>query len=160
MQLWLVVVVSLLFATDPVCAVVAQGRQRSTVQHQRRQQQEQRQQLLQQQQNRDSHSRNRQPNSQVVSAGSIVNARWQGDDQWYRGEIVLVHADGSVDIQFDDGDFESHVRANRMSMPDPAIQASLVVFDRNGLKLRKGIRVRAPWQGGHKMYPGKLILKH
>ena len=43
--------------------------------------------------------------------GTVVEARFAGRSHWYPGVIHRVHADSRLDIQYDDGDFETGVKA-------------------------------------------------
>ena len=48
-------------------------------------------------------------------AGALVEARFCGMDEWYPGRVVRVAEDGAVDIEYEDGDYETalppgHVR--------------------------------------------------
>ena len=45
----------------------------------------------------------------------MVEARFCGMDEWYPGRVVRVAEDGAVDIEYEDGDYETalppgHVR--------------------------------------------------
>ena len=66
---------------------------------------------------------------------------------------MSIHADGAVDIQFDDGDFEQQITNDRLSATHLAPPV-YIAFDSDGFKLRRGVRVKAPWQSGSKFYPG------
>ena len=39
--------------------------------------------------------------------GSMVRARWKGGSQYFTGYVHNVDLDGTVSVQYDDGDFES-----------------------------------------------------
>jgi len=41
--------------------------------------------------------------------GAAVEARFGGGADYYGGVVVRAHGDGSVDLQYDDGDHEDHV---------------------------------------------------
>ena len=41
--------------------------------------------------------------------GARVEGRFGGGDDYYGGVVVLAHADGSVDVAYDDGDKEERV---------------------------------------------------
>jgi SEL1 protein len=45
-------------------------------------------------------------NGKVLQVGTIVRAQWRRGETWYTGHVDLVNPDGTVDIQFDDGDYE------------------------------------------------------
>jgi len=99
------------------------------------------------------------PEGVVVGVGSIVNARWKGQEQFFTGEIVRVHADATVDIQYDDGDFEAHVHASLLS-PVQVDGPLYYILDSAGYKVRRGVRVLARWKEGSKLYPGTVIEVH
>ena len=42
--------------------------------------------------------------------GTIVRAQWRQGETWYTGHVDLVNPDGTVDIQYDDGDYEWFVQ--------------------------------------------------
>jgi hypothetical protein len=44
-----------------------------------------------------------------VKVGTLVDARFQGGDEWFPGEIMEVSHDGSYTVRFDDGDLEDGV---------------------------------------------------
>ncbi|KDO29928.1 hypothetical protein SPRG_19856 [Saprolegnia parasitica CBS 223.65] len=43
--------------------------------------------------------------------GDVVDARFGGKGKYFRGKITLVHGDGSLDVEYDDGDRETRVEA-------------------------------------------------
>ena len=45
-------------------------------------------------------------NQEQIAEGSRVVALWKGGEKWYSGHIDYVNEDGTVDIQYDDGDYE------------------------------------------------------
>ena len=55
----------------------------------------------------DNHNNNdrgdfQQQQGIVVGVGSVINARWSGQERYYTGEIMVVNPeDGTVDIQYD-----------------------------------------------------------
>ena len=46
---------------------------------------------------------------QVLKKGYYVQARWRGKRKYYSGWVHNVNADGTLDVQYDDGDFEHNV---------------------------------------------------
>ena len=46
------------------------------------------------------------------TVGARVQALFEGGDEWFRGEIVQVHDEGTYDIAYDDGDEEEEVSAD------------------------------------------------
>ena len=49
-------------------------------------------------------------NHKILQEGARVTAMWKGGSNWYVGHIDYVNEDGTVDIQYDDGDYEWYVR--------------------------------------------------
>lgn len=45
----------------------------------------------------------------ALAVGMRVEGRFLGLGIWYRGTVAKAHADGTVSLQYDDGDFESNV---------------------------------------------------
>ena len=43
--------------------------------------------------------------------GSMVRARWKGGSQYFTGYVHNVDLDGTVSVQYDDGDFETGVQS-------------------------------------------------
>ena len=50
-----------------------------------------------------------------LTEGSVVTARWRGGSTAFPGYVRTVHPDGTMDVQYDDGDFEPKVRRERVS---------------------------------------------
>ena len=46
--------------------------------------------------------------------GARVQARLRANTSWYAGVVTKVHADGSCDVKYDDGDFEAGVQPKRV----------------------------------------------
>ena len=46
-----------------------------------------------------------------IREGSMVRARWKGGSHYFTGYVDNVNLDGTVSVQYDDGDFEIGVRA-------------------------------------------------
>jgi len=46
------------------------------------------------------------------TVGARVQALFEGGDEWFRGEIVRVHDEGTYDIAYDDGDEEEEISAD------------------------------------------------
>ena len=45
----------------------------------------------------------------ALAIGALVEARFDGADEWYPGAVTAAHADGTFDIAYDDGDDETAV---------------------------------------------------
>eukprot|EP00947_MAST-08B_sp_MAST-8B-sp1_P004905 g4905.t1 len=46
-----------------------------------------------------------------LEKGDPLYARWRGGDLYYDGRMEMAHLDGTFDILYNDGDFESKVQA-------------------------------------------------
>ena len=53
-----------------------------------------------------------------LSLGQKIVANWKGYGKEYPGKIALVNDDGSYDIDYDDGDKEKNVGADRIRVPE------------------------------------------
>ena len=84
--------------------------------------------------------------------GSIPSRR--GRSKKYPGKISRVHADGSFDVAYDDGESESRVEARLITPLDGGGSDS----DRRsgGDRLREGDKIEADYRGRGKFYPGKI----
>ena len=51
-----------------------------------------------------------------ISSGARVEAQLEQNGEYFKGTILLVMADGSIDVQFDDGDFEMGINMNQYEM--------------------------------------------
>ena len=52
----------------------------------------------------------RSPARARIEVGSKVEGNYRGKGKWYPGKVKQVRSDGSVDIDYDDGEFESRVK--------------------------------------------------
>ncbi|EQC36058.1 hypothetical protein, variant 2 [Saprolegnia diclina VS20] len=50
--------------------------------------------------------------AQALTMGDLVEARFGGKDKYFKGKIAHVHSDGSLDVEYDDGDRETRVAAS------------------------------------------------
>jgi len=50
----------------------------------------------------------------VYAVGDRIMARFGGGDDWFNGRVAKVNNDGTYDIDYDDGDEETHVAADLM----------------------------------------------
>ena len=83
--------------------------------------------------------------------GSIPSRR--GRSKKYPGKISRVHADGTFDVSYDDGESETRVEARLIT----ALGGGGSDSDRGSSdKLREGDAVEARYRGREKYYPGKI----
>lgn len=75
--------------------------------------------------------------------GEKVDALWKGSS-YYRGTIALVNADGTYNINYDDGDKETNVKEMNIK---PIVAAT-------GVTYKVGDAVEAKWKGGAAYYKG------
>ncbi|ETV98042.1 hypothetical protein H310_09336 [Aphanomyces invadans] len=89
---------------------------------------------------------------EAVARGQAVEARFGGNDKFYPGTIARVHGDGSVDIEYADGDRETRVpsRYVRVSASKAKTQPSFEAGD----------AVEARFGGQDKYFPGKIARVH
>ena len=51
-----------------------------------------------------------------VVVGTVLRAKWRKGETWYTGHVDLVNLDGTVDIQYDDGDYEWFVKPENLQV--------------------------------------------
>mmetsp|Transcript_16308 Transcript_16308/g.37734 ORF Transcript_16308/g.37734 Transcript_16308/m.37734 type:complete len:1075 (-) Transcript_16308:287-3511(-) len=51
-----------------------------------------------------------------ISSGARVEAQLHPDEEYYKGTILLIMADGSIDVQFDDGDIELSIHMDHYEL--------------------------------------------
>jgi len=84
--------------------------------------------------------------------GTKVRVNFRGKGQWYPGCISRVHADGTFNTSFDDGEKETFVaRSNIQLPPDPAFV---------NCSLKEGYRVEANFADAGKLYPAHVDTVH
>ena len=49
-------------------------------------------------------------NHKLLHEGARITAMWKGGESWYGGHVDFVNEDGTIHIQYDDGDYEWYVR--------------------------------------------------
>lgn len=81
-----------------------------------------------------------------------VRANFRGKGQWYPGCISRVHADGTFNISFDDGEKETFVARSCIQLPpDPEFV---------NCSLKEGYQVEANFADAGKWYPAHVDLVH
>ncbi|KAH8059996.1 cytidine deaminase [Aureococcus anophagefferens] len=86
-------------------------------------------------------------------AGDRVRAQYRGRSKFYPGKVGKVHADGTLDVDYDDGEREARV--------DPALVEKRDDDSDDGRRprgrgLREGAKVEARYRGRSKYYKGKI----
>ena len=89
-----------------------------------------------------------------MRVGTRVEAKYRGRSKKYPGKISRVHADGSFDVAYDDGESETRVEARLITPLDGGGSNS----DRQsgGDRLREGDKIEADYRGRGKFYSGKI----
>ncbi|KDO21598.1 hypothetical protein SPRG_22324 [Saprolegnia parasitica CBS 223.65] len=90
--------------------------------------------------------------SSVLKVGQTVQAKYKGKAKFYPGKITKVHGDGSsYDIDYDDGEVETRVRADWIQpLPGAKVEDT---------DLEVGTTVEAKYKG-KTYYPGKITRCH
>ena len=86
-----------------------------------------------------------------MRVGTRVEARYRGRSKKYPGKIARVHADGTFDVSYDDGESETRVEARLITALDAGSDS-----DRRSDRLREGDKIEADYRGRGKFYPGKI----
>ena len=89
-----------------------------------------------------------------IEEGSKVEANYRGKGKWYPGRVKQIRSDGSMDINYDDGESETRVEpdlvrllgAQARSLSPPARKA----------RIEEGSKVEANYRGKGKWFPGKV----
>jgi len=97
----------------------------------------------------------------VPESYPAIEARFKGGKKWFAAIVTCAYADGTFDIDYDDGDSESHVPAkfirplvkpgDDFSKPDVSDKLS---FDRIGSP------IKARYKGGSRWYEGNVSGKN
>ncbi|KAH8071060.1 cytidine deaminase [Aureococcus anophagefferens] len=124
-----------------------------------------------------------------LAVGDKVEARYKGRSKFYAGKIARVHADGTFDIDYDDGEKETRVEerlirakeggsSGRGRLREGAKKETRVLEEyikgadsdsdddrrggdrRGGDRLSVGDKVEARYRGRSKYYPGKIARVH
>src|SRR3546814_2217301 len=98
----------------------------------------------------------------LLREGTKVEARYRGRGRYYPGVIARTRADGTYDIDYDDGEKETGVRGELVRVveaPDAkgvgGMNSSGVGVGSDGL-LREGTKVEARYRGRGRYYPGVI----
>ncbi|GMI15676.1 hypothetical protein TrVE_jg4, partial [Triparma verrucosa] len=85
--------------------------------------------------------------------GQKCTAQFKGKGKFYPGKIAKVNSDGSVNVDFDDGDKDRFVDMACVKLEDGGGSDSEVDSD---AALKDGTKVEARYRGKAKYYPGKI----
>ena len=89
-----------------------------------------------------------------IKLGDKVEANYRGRGRYFPGKIRCVRDDGTYDVDYDDGETESRVKAEFIRLLDqqPSKPAASIV---DGL-LKEGDKVEANYRGRGRYFPGKI----
>jgi hypothetical protein len=88
-------------------------------------------------------------------AGAKVEANYRDKGRWYPGRVGAVNADGSCEIEYDDGEKESHVAPSLVRvLGAPAASSAAPFAAVEGLVA--GAKVEANYRDKGRWYPGRV----
>ncbi|CAM9362982.1 unnamed protein product, partial [Ascophyllum nodosum] len=91
--------------------------------------------------------------SDQLKIGQSVEARYRGRSRFLPGRILLVHHDGTCDIEYDDGEKERKVKRSLIKTRRSPKDSSSDVAS-SGKEFKEGSRVEARYKGRSRYYPG------
>lgn len=53
----------------------------------------------------------------LIAEGDVVEARFRGRSNWHKGEVNIIHSDGTYDIHYKDGETEERVQPRLVRLP-------------------------------------------
>ena len=125
-----------------------------------------------------SRGRSYSSSSDGLKEGSRVEARYKGRSRYYPGTVTRVRTDGSVDIDYDDGEQERSVERSLVTPLDPPQRKGQRLspdrYDSGRIQrsdsrdsrgsdsegLEEGMKVEADYRGKGRYYPGKIMRIH
>jgi hypothetical protein len=66
----------------------------------------------------------RQESPPIFRVGTPVEALYKGKDKYYKGKIARIHADGTYDIDYDDGDKETKIPGRNIRPLKPSASSN------------------------------------
>ncbi|EGB02035.1 hypothetical protein AURANDRAFT_69257, partial [Aureococcus anophagefferens] len=88
--------------------------------------------------------------------GEKVEARYRGKERYHPGKIRRDRGDDTYDIDYDDGETETRVKASYIRSKDGGGARSPSRGSSSSDKLREGDKVEARYRGREKYYPGRI----
>jgi chloramphenicol 3-O-phosphotransferase len=85
--------------------------------------------------------------------GDAVEGNFEGNGEWFPGRVSAAHADGTYDIDYDDGDRESRVAASR-------VRAAAAGGGGDDGPLAEGDAVEGNYAGNGEWFPGRVSAAH
>ncbi|CAM9753461.1 unnamed protein product, partial [Laminaria digitata] len=109
-----------------------------------------------------AHEREGTSNNATIMDGDKVEANYRGRGRYYKGVVNRVHRDGTVDIDYDDGEKEKGVRQGMVRALEAFTRTAPGKGGGGGggdsSPLKRGDRVEARYRGrGTKFYKGKVV---
>jgi DUF971 family protein len=90
--------------------------------------------------------------SLYLQEGDKVEGNYRGKGRWYPGRITRVHADGTYNLDYDDGEKETRLDADRVrAVGDGGGKTSV-----RAPRLQEGDRVEGNYRGKGRWYPGRI----
>ena len=87
-----------------------------------------------------------------LEEGAKVEANYRGRGKFYPGKITRVRANGTFDVDYDDGEKELGLTEDLIRLRDGGVSSSS-----SRAKLEEGAKVEANYRGRGKWYPGKIV---
>ncbi|ETP53031.1 hypothetical protein F442_02032 [Phytophthora nicotianae P10297] len=102
--------------------------------------------------------------SKTFKVGQKVKAHYKKEKRLFPGKISRVRSDGTYDINYDDGEIETHVEAAKIQVDDEEdLFADSDEDKKQATKKKKwivGDRVKAYYGKGKRLFPGKIAKVH
>eukprot|EP00605_Chrysophyceae_sp_TOSAG23-4_P002649 GSChrysophyteH1.ASY1.ANO1.2925.1 assembled CDS len=98
----------------------------------------------------DGHSSPSRSRAPELREGDKVEGNYRGRGRWYPGKISRVRLNGSVDIDYDDGEKETMVEKDNVRSLERAPSPG------RAPELREGDKVEGNYRGRGRWYPGKI----
>lgn len=95
----------------------------------------------------------------TLEEGSKVEGNYRGKGKWYRGVIDRIRADGTVDIDYDDGEREVRVTADHVRLIGATANAAPAVVTQAPTRtqeLTEGAKVEGNYRSKGKWYPARV----
>ncbi|KAG1696420.1 hypothetical protein DVH05_018552 [Phytophthora capsici] len=92
------------------------------------------------------------PKKKALEVGDVVKAPFQRGTKLFRGKISRVRSDGTYDVAFDDGDQDTHVRADLIQLEECKSRDE----EPKKSSLKVGDTVKARYKKGKKLFDGKV----
>ena len=121
-------------------------------------------QIVSQKPPRSASLKKRRAKSGKLNVGQRVEARYNGENEWFRGQVTAVKKGGMYTITYDDGDSEKRVGRKLIRLLDQAAdddedeEEAVVDEPAGGVKrFGKGQEVDARFEGGEEWFPGVIV---